>query len=63
MAGGYNPELPVLKRAGLHVVVELLLVVEVMVSNGSAGSRQLFLVRAVSQRQQLLNLRSGDVGG
>lgn len=53
-AGGYNPELPVLKRAGLHVVVELLHVVEVVVSDGSPGSRQLFLVRAARQRQQWL---------
>lgn len=51
---GYNPELPVLKRAGLDVVVELLRVVEVMVSNGSPCSRQLFLARAVRERQQLL---------
>lgn len=62
-AGGYNPELPVLKRAGLYVVVELLHVVEVIVSNRSPGSRQLFLVRAARQRQQWLPLRNGDVGG
>lgn len=62
-AGGYNPELPVLKRARLHVVVELLHVVEVLVSNRSPRSRQLLLVRAVTQRQRVLNLRNGDVGG
>lgn len=46
---GYDPELPVLKRAGLDVVVELLRVVEVLLSDWGAGGGQLLLARAVRQ--------------
>lgn len=53
-AEGYDPELPVLKRAGLDVVVELLRVVEVLLSDGNPCSRQLFLARAAREHQEFL---------
>lgn len=44
---GYDPELPVLKSAVLHILVELLRVVKTGPPDGHSCCRQLFLTRAV----------------
>ena len=51
MAEGYDPELPVLQCAGLHIGFELLPVVEVTPGHGDPGTRELVLT-PTAQRQE-----------
>lgn len=46
LSGGYDPELPVLQGAVLHVVVELLHVIEVVPPGRDARRRELLLIQA-----------------
>lgn len=47
LAEGYDPELPVLKSAVLHILIELLHVVKADPPDGHPCGRQLLLTRAV----------------